>query len=190
MAELPTEPHVDMEKLANLAGPIVRAHGCECCELTLKRDRPGWVLRLLLEKEGAAENLWTIEEAAIDLESCAKVSRELSAAFDLADLIPFHYTLEVGSPGLERRLRNEKDFLRFAGKKARVKVRTPIDKQSVFVGTLGGVVDGVLSIAIGETAVRVPVRDIVFAHLVFEFGASKVPAGPKSPAKKRKASTR
>jgi ribosome maturation factor RimP len=99
-------PHgIDRDALLRVVEPVVRAHGAELVDLELKPDRGGWVLRVSVEKAGSADNRLSTREAAVDLELCADVSRDLSPALDVVDLIPHAYHLEVGSPGVERPLR-------------------------------------------------------------------------------------
>jgi ribosome maturation factor RimP len=90
----------------------------------------------------------------------------------VADLIPQAYDLEVSSPGVERPLRNERDFLRFTGEKAKLKVRDPVNGQRVVVGILDGVQSGQVRVKEGSRVHEVPVSSIDTARLVFEFGAS------------------
>jgi ribosome maturation factor RimP len=100
----------------------------------------------------------------------SEVSRDLSAALDVADCIDQHYRLEVGSPGLERTLYGEADFSRFSGRAARVKLRVPVRGQHVLVGTLGGVdPEKNALLEVGRETVRFPLADVDTARLVFEW---------------------
>jgi ribosome maturation factor RimP len=87
------------------------------------------------------------------------------------DPIDSAYVLEVSTPGLDRPLRNEQDYERFAGRLARIKTRTPLEGRRRFVGRLGGIHSGELRIEdeeIGE--VSVPLDSIESARLEVEFG--------------------
>jgi ribosome maturation factor RimP len=75
----------------------------------------------------------------VTLEVCSRVSRDLSTAFDVLELFDGNYRLEVGSPGLERRLYTVADYQRFRGKLAKLKLSSPVAGQSVITGTLAGV---------------------------------------------------
>jgi len=75
----------------------------------------------------------------VTLEVCARVSRDLSTAFDVLELFDGNYRLEVGTPGLERRLYTLADYRRFRGKLAKLKLASPIAGQAVITGTLAGV---------------------------------------------------
>jgi ribosome maturation factor RimP len=170
---------IDREALLRVVEPLARAHGAELVDVQFRPERGGWVLRVLVEKLGAAEGNLSTRDAAVTLELCANVSRDLSPALDVADLIGHPYHLEVSSPGVERPLRGEKDFVRFTGQKAKVKLRRTPGSASpsapaprVVVGTLDGVVGGKIRLIDAKGTFEVPLSDVDSARLVFEFGAS------------------
>lgn len=72
----------------------------------------------------------------VTLDDCANVSRRISAVLDADDFIPTAYNLEVSSPGLERELYNLKDFEKFAGQLAKVKITNPVNGQKNFRGRI------------------------------------------------------
>src|SRR5579863_8673338 len=104
---------IDRTALERIVDVAARAHGAEVAGLELRPEREGWVLRVYVEKAGAAAGGLSTRDAGVNLELCASVSRELSPALDALDLIPHAYHLEVSSPGVERPLRAERDFARF-----------------------------------------------------------------------------
>jgi ribosome maturation factor RimP len=178
---------IDRDALQRVVEPIARAHGAEVVDLELRPERGGWTLRVYVEKAGAAAQSLSTRDAAVDLELCANISRDLSPALDVADLIPHAYSLEVSSPGIERPLRREQDFARFTGQKAKLKLREAVGGQRVLVGVLGGTTGGdagTVRVADGSRTFEVPLASVESAHLVFEFGspgrASTHPAGKKS----------
>jgi ribosome maturation factor RimP len=171
----PTLHGIDRDALVRVVEPIVRAHRAELVDLEFRPERAGWVLRLLVEKEGASERKLSTRDAAVDLDLCAGISRDLSPALDVADLIPHAYHLEVGSPGVERPLRGEDDFVRFVGHPAKLKVSRRAAAQDepgsrVLVGTLGGVVNGCVVVHDRSGSVSVALSDVQSARLLFEFG--------------------
>ena len=91
---------IDRVALDRVIDPIVRAHGAEVVDVEFKTERGAWVLRVSVEREGASERLLSTRDAAVNLELCANVSRDLSPALDVADLIQHPYQLEVSSPGV------------------------------------------------------------------------------------------
>lgn len=112
----------------------------------LERSAKGALLRVFIDKPGG-----------ITVEDCALVSNHLSRLFTVENVA--YDRLEVSSPGLDRPLRTERDFARFAGQKARLKLRVPMEGQRNFVGVLresaagkvGLEVDGrILSIDLGN----------------------------------------
>jgi len=163
---------IDREALQRIVEPIVRAHGAEIVDIEFKPERGGWVLRLYVEKAGAAAQRLSTRDAAVDLDLCANVSRDLSPALDVVELVPHAYHLEVSSPGVERPLRAEGDFVRFAGQKAKLKLREPVGGQRVVVGRLEGVADGKVRVVEGSRTHEVPLAVVESARLVFEFGSS------------------
>jgi ribosome maturation factor RimP len=178
-------PLVDRDRLTVVIDPVIRAHGAELVDFELKNEN-GWVLRVYVEKLGASAEKMTTKQAAIDLELCATIARDLSAALDTADPITHRYHLEVGSPGVERPLRKEADFVRFAGEKAKLKLRHGVGGQKVITGKLGPVEGGILSVEDGAKTYPVPLEDVVQARLVFEFGPASKPGSPGGKKKKRK----
>ncbi len=178
-------PHanIDLDAISALVGPIARAHGAEVSGLEWTRDMSGWVLRVLVEKAGATEHKLSTQEAAIDLGACAAISRELSPALDVAELIPSAYALEVGSPGVERELRTERDFERFCGSRARLRL-SPSSPGALRVldGVLSCVRDGKVDVEVGQRTHTISLGDIKHARLVFQFGPAPKPG--KTPKKK------
>jgi ribosome maturation factor RimP len=168
---------VDRAALERVVEPIVHAHGAEVVDIELKPDRGAWVLRVYVEKSGASASRLSTKDAAVDLELCAKVSRDLSPALDVVDLIPQAYHLEISSPGVERPLRGERDFARFAGEKAKLKLREPLGGQRVVVGRLDGLDDGKVRVQEGSRVHEVPLSLVESARLVFELTAHPKPGG-------------
>ena len=159
---------IDRDAILRVVEPIVRAHGAELVDLEFKPDRGAWILRLYVEKAGASAARMSTRDAAVSLELCADVSRDLSPALDVVDLIPHAYQLEVSSPGVERPLRGEADYVRFAGEKAKLKLREAVGGQRVIVGTLAGVDAGRVRVTEGSRTHEVPLAIIDRARLVFE----------------------
>ena len=94
----------------------------------------------------------------------------MSTILDVEDPLPFSYTLEVSSPGLDRPLRAAADYRRFAGRLAKIVVSQPVDRQTHFEGRLGGFEDG--SIVIETTPGKrqlIPLSLVTRARLEVEF---------------------
>ena len=104
--------------------------GLELFDLQFRREGHGWVLRIFIDAE-----------KGISLDDCSAVSRELGTYLDIEDCIGHPYHLEVSSPGLERPLRSIADFLRFQGKKAKVKLHAEFEGRKVYEGVIAEVAD-------------------------------------------------
>ena len=84
--------------------------------------------------------------------------------------MPGHYTLEVSSPGVERKLLKPQDYIRFQGKKAKIVLREPVENQRHWEGTLAGLDQGAVSLDLGsDRTVQFPLDRIERANLKFEW---------------------
>jgi ribosome maturation factor RimP len=184
LAPRSTPMTLDRPRLDAVLGPIARAHGAEVVDVEYKNDQGGWVLRVFVEKLGASENRSSTEQAAIDLSLCSDIAKELSPALDAVDVIPHRYHLEISSPGVERTLRGERDFIRFAGKKAKLKVHNAVRGQKVIVGLLGTIKNNILPVQDGAQTYEIALDNVATARLVFEFGPQPKPGKPGSKKKK------
>jgi ribosome maturation factor RimP len=155
-----------VDQVQALAARIAESYGLEIFDVQFRREAGGMVLRVQIDRPGPAA---TAEES-VSVGDCANVSRDLSAVLDVEDVVPIAYTLEVSSPGLDRPLRGIDDYRRFAGRRAKVVVRHPIDGQGYFKGRLGGV-DGDEVLIEGDDGRqhRVPAGAIARANLEVEF---------------------
>jgi ribosome maturation factor RimP len=151
----------ELKDLWLLAEPYVRDAGFDLIEVTFGREASGWVLRLFIDVPAGAS-------VTVSHDDCARVSRDLSAALDVADSIPHAYQLEVSSPGLDRPLRREGDFARFAGENARVKMSDEggVDGRRNFSGTIRGAKDGRVEIECDGRSYQLPIDGIAKANLV------------------------
>jgi len=139
-----------VERVRSLAEPILIDRGLELVDVEFQRETQGWILRLYIDRLGG-----------VTLEDCQKVSEELGDHLDVADVIDHPYSLEVSSPGLDRPLTRDADFVRYAGKPARIVTHEPIEGQRNFRGRLAGLVDGAVLLALADgRQVRIP-RDLM-----------------------------
>lgn len=102
----------------------------------------------------------------ITVDNCAFISDQLTKLFAVEDID--YERLEVSSPGLDRSLKKEADFARFAGAQARVQLRSPVGWQRKFVGVLRGVEDGAVLLDIDGELRRFALADLERARLVPE----------------------
>ena len=163
-----------------LAEPYVDDAGFELCEVQAGREASGFVVRIFIDRlagvgsatEGAGTVAGTVvNTASISHEDCERVSRDLSAALDVADLIPHAYQLEVSSPGLDRPLRRERDFARFAGQSARIRLTEGVDGRRNFSGTLRGAHDGLVEIDCDGRSYQLPIAGVAQANLIPDWDA-------------------
>jgi ribosome maturation factor RimP len=149
--------HGIVEKVRDLAGRVAAGRGLEIFDVQFRREAPGMVLRIQIDRPGPAA---TAED----------ISRELSAILDVEDVVPTAYTLEVSSPGLDRPLRRPDDYRRFTGRLAKIVVREKVEGQGFFRGKLAGLDgDDVLIQGDDRKTHRVPIAAIARANLEVEF---------------------
>ena len=158
-----------MEPLAQIraiAERVAASHGLDVWDIQSRREAAGHVVRVFIDRPGPAA---TAEES-VGIEDCELVNREMSTILDVEDPLPFTYTLEVSSPGLDRPLREAADYVRFTGRLAKVVVSEAVDNQKAFEGRLRGVDDAhvVLEAANGRLH-RLPLRLIARGRLEVEF---------------------
>jgi ribosome maturation factor RimP len=155
-----------LEQIRAIAERVARSHGLEIWDIVSRRETTGQIVRVFIDRPGPAA---TAEES-VSIEDCEQVSREIGTILDVEDPLPFAYTLEVSSPGLNRPLRGEQDYRRFAGRLAKLVVSEAVDNQTAFEGRLRGVEDGTVLLEGPKARMhRLPLRLITRARLAVEF---------------------
>ena len=152
---------------------MAQGYGLEIFDVQLRRESIGTVLRVVIDRpdRGVPEK----PEDAVGIEECQRVSHDLSALLDVEEenlaeaALNQNYTLEVSSPGLDRPLRHEADYRRFAGRLAKLVTTEPMNGQSAFAGRLLGVEEGRVVLEEGRKTHRVPLGQIKRAQLAVEF---------------------
>ena len=123
----------------------------------MERSGQGRMMRIFIDKPGGTGidkpgGTGSDKPGGINLDDCAAVSNHLSRVLTVENVS--YERLEVSSPGLDRPLKKERDFVRFAGQKVRVKVRVPVAGQRNFVGVLGDTREGKVALEVeGKTVV-------------------------------------
>ncbi len=170
---------MDLQKIREAAERVARSEGVEVVDVEWKVgrerflrvciDRP-WQLEAA-EASPAGERRASAVQGGISHRECEAVSQQLSVILDVEDLIPgaARYTLEVSSPGLDRKLAKPEDFERFAGRLARITLNEAVENQKFFEGRLAGYADGTVQLAVKERTVALPLALIRKANLVVEF---------------------
>lgn len=168
------------EQIADALRPAAQAAGLEIWDV----ERSGTTVRVLVERPGG-----------VDLDSISRLSSAISATLDEHDeLVPGgRYTLEVSSPGLERRLRYPSHFARYIGEEVTVKTVEPVNGTRRLRGTLTSASEDDITIRVNvspseTTEIRVPLESVQRANTVFTWGQPQ--KGPKPSSTSRKPSSR
>ena len=155
-----------LESIRAIAERVAHARGLEVWDIQSRREATGHVVRVFIDRPGPAAT----PDESVSVEDCEQVNRELSTILDVEDPLPFAYTLEVSSPGLDRPLRSAGDYARFTGRLAKVVVSEPVNNQKAFEGRLRGVDhDDVLLEAPNGRMHRLPLKLIRRGRLEVEF---------------------
>ena len=145
--------------VTEIAERVASSEGMEIVDVEWKGGGSHRLLRIFIDKPGGVSHA-----------DCEVISHQVGAILDVEEVIPVRYTLEVSSPGLDRKLVKPADYQRFAGKKATVRLRDPIDGRSHFVGRLAGFEGGTVSLdAEGKGRVEFPLDQVIAARLIPEF---------------------
>ena len=155
-----------LDRIRAVAERVAESRGLEVWDLQSRREATGHVVRVVIDRPGPAAT----PEESVSIKDCEQVNREISAILDVEDPLPFSYTLEVSSPGLDRPLRDAGDYRRFAGRLAKVVVREAVDNQKAFEGRLRGVEGDDVLLESGKGRMhRLPLRLITRGRLEVEF---------------------
>ena len=191
---------LQMDAIRALAERVASSHHLEVVDLEFGGAGKSRALRVFVEKD-AAERKRLAERAAkgevedlprgvpvellsgVTHQDCAAFATDYGTLLDVEDVLPgAGYTLEVSSPGLERRLSRPEEFARFAGSLVKVKTFTPVNNSRVWTGRLIGFADGVLKIdvaavkqkgkakkAAAAETIEIELKNLEKANLVVEF---------------------
>jgi len=147
-------------KIEEIARRVAGPEGLEVVEVEVKGGGSSRLIRISIDKpEG------------VTLGDCELVSHQVGTILDVEDAVPGgRYTLEVSSPGLERKLLKPQDYRRFQGKKAKLTLRDPLEGRRNWEGTLAGFEDGAVALETQPgTIIRFPFEHIRKANLKFEW---------------------
>lgn len=149
--------------LREIAENVCNRRDFELYDLEVHQSGKRWLLRVTIDSI----------DKPVTIDDCERISKEISSLLDIDDPIPHSYTLEVSSPGLERKLRNTKDFERFKGERVKIVLNEDIEevKGRVLEGIIMNVENEDISIEIDDGSRKVvPFFKIKKANLVFRFG--------------------
>jgi ribosome maturation factor RimP len=142
------------DKLNQLLEPVVSNLGYELWELEYGARPGGGLLRVYIDSPHG-----------ISVDDCERVSRAVSEQLDAADPISGEYTLEVSSPGLDRVLRTQQHFERFAGERVKLEMSQPVAGRKRFAGRLTAVGTGEITVEVDGAAVQLPIAGIHKARI-------------------------
>lgn len=143
--------------VTGLAVPITERHGLELVDVEYVREGGAWYLRIYIDKPGG-----------ITHDDCQVVSQDLEQKLDELDPIPQSYYLEVSSPGVERPLKKESDFVRFQGSLVAVHCFRAVEGRKKWQGTLVGATPEGIELDTDTGRLVVPREAVSKVHLVFE----------------------
>lgn len=144
------------EKIAQLAEDVAHDEGVELYDVEiLGKGKP--IVRIYIDTA-----------QGVTLDECETFSKRLSVLLDVENLIPGPYTLEVSSPGMNRRLRNLKDYEGNTGKLARIITKEKIQNRTFFVGRIRGVRDGAVLLVVDGIEIAIPYEHISRGNLEVE----------------------
>jgi ribosome maturation factor RimP len=146
------------KQVSDLIEPILEELGIELVDVEYLSDRGRWTLRIYIDREGG-----------VTIDDCAKVSNELGDLIDIKNIIEHEYVMEVSSPGLNRPLKKEADFIRVIGKKIKVRTRMPLKGQRNFIGILTDFKEHELYIQWEGQLITMAWADVEKANLVYQF---------------------
>lgn len=144
-------------QVRQLVEPLLTDLGFELVEVQLRNEPIGLVLRLIIYKQGG-----------VSLDDCSTVSRTVGHLLEVEDPITKAYHLEVSSPGLDRPLTTERDFIRNLGQKVTIKFRVGEETRHI-TGLIAGVDETKGVVTVEGTPEQIALADIVRAKLVIEF---------------------
>jgi ribosome maturation factor RimP len=150
-------------KVTALLEEFTEGRELEIYNVVYKKEGPEWVLRVFLDKPVGAESEY------VSIDECEEATRYLSDRLDELDLIERSYNLEVSSPGLDRELIHESDYVRFAGREVEVRTYQQIEGSKNFEGTLVGKEDGTVLIDVVGNRLEIPADKIAKINLAVVF---------------------
>ncbi len=153
-----SKAHIITKRVADLVAPILDEMGFELVDVEYLSKYGRWVLRLYIDTDGG-----------VTIDDCARVSGEIGHLIDVKDVITHEYVLEVSSPGLNRPLKKERDFIWATGKRVKLRTVKPVHGRRNFTGFLRNFENGTLYVEAEGVLVALPLVEVDRANLVYEF---------------------
>ena len=142
----------------DLIEPTLQGSEIKLVDVEYKKIGKDWTLRVLIDKN-----------QGVTVFDCQKFSREIEDLIEIPELIKDHYILEVSSPGLDRPLKKESDFVRNKGKQIQVNTDSPINNSKINTGTIRDFSNSTLFLENNNDTLEIPLITIMQAKLIIEF---------------------
>jgi ribosome maturation factor RimP len=157
-------------KIMEIAERVADPEGIEIVDVQFLGSGRGRLLRIFIDRPGGSDAS-PERPHGVSHGDCEFISQQVGTILDIEDVIPGDsYTLEVSSPGLERKLSKAKDFERFVGQKAKVVLREPVENQRSWVGKLTGISQGIIELEPSAgRVIRFPLEQVQKANLKFDW---------------------
>ena len=146
------------QAVSRLVEPALRDEGLELVDVEYKKEGKRWFLRIFIDKP-----------AGVTLDDCQKTSRLLEDLVEVENLIEREFVLEVSSPGLDRPLKKERDFLRNLNRRIRLTTFSPIHNKKNFSGVVKDFNNGSLCLESDGELLEIPLEAIAKAKLEIDF---------------------
>src|ERR1700723_1154770 len=160
---------MDLDRIREAADRVARSLGLEIFDVEWKVGK-GRLLRVYIDRPPDAANPGILGNGpGVTHKDCERVSEQLSVILDVEDLVPGpSYTLEISSPGLDRKLMKPADYERFVGGLAKIWLNEPVNKQAFLEARLAGFADGIVKVTHRDQEIEIPYAGIKKANLVVE----------------------
>ena len=156
---------MELGKIREAAGRVAGSLGLDVFDVEWKIAKQR-LLRVYIDRLPGPQNP---EGLGVTHKDCEQVSEQLSVILDVEDLVPGPaYTLEVSSPGLDRKLLKPADYERFVGRLAKIWLTQPVEKQAYLEARLAGYADGIVKLKQRDKEIDIPYSGIKKANLVVE----------------------
>jgi ribosome maturation factor RimP len=156
---------MELAKIREAAQRVAGSLGLDVFDVEWKIGKQR-LLRVYIDRLPGPQNPDDLGVSHID---CQNVSEQLSVILDVEDLVPGPaYTLEVSSPGLDRKLIKPADYERFVGRLAKIWLSEPVEKQAFLEARLAGYADGIVKVMQRDKQIEIPYSGIKKANLVVE----------------------
>lgn len=146
------------ERALEISDELAEKLALSVVDVEFKKEGQDKILRVYIDKDGG-----------VDLDDCEKFSRALEEILDEEDFIDEAYNLEVSSPGLDRQLKKEREFLHYLGREVEVKLYKEQNGLKEFCGVLKNFEDKTASVEVDGKIIKINPKDAAFIKLYFEF---------------------